>query len=150
MYEIRLQTVAEWHILSQRQLDITLQVGVWMTVLASRRSWKTLPNPVQRECFDLPLLFTDADGEQIIRGHIPKDMDDKWFIFFENGWLYFHRATTGSCIFGVRLDGSPLGVRVTSAWASRDTEHYRSIGVAEEKSLIEQLIRARLLSKINE
>lgn len=29
----------------------------------------------------------------------PKDMDDKWFIYFENNQLYFHRSWTGSCIF---------------------------------------------------
>jgi hypothetical protein len=73
-------------------------------------------------------------------------MDDKWFIFFEKGWLYFHRSWTGHCIYAVRLDGSPAGVRIVEAWANRDREQYVSAGTETDKQLIEQLIRTRLLS----
>lgn len=51
---------------------------------------------------------------------VPQDRDDNWFIFFENGRLDFHRSWTEVCIFGVRLDGSPNGIRVTDAWVSGD------------------------------
>ena len=79
-------------------------------------------------------------------GHIPEDMDDKWFIFFEKGWLYFHRSWTGACIYGVRLDGSPNGVRVIDCWASRDRAHYNSPGLEHDKEMVQSLIRSRLLS----
>ncbi len=79
-------------------------------------------------------------------GHLPRDMDDKWFIFFSNGWLYFHRSWTGACIYGVRLDGSPTGVRVADAWASRDTDQYRSPGLDADVTLVQQLIASRLLA----
>ena len=94
----------------------------------------------------LPLLFTDLDGERMRLGFIPKDMDDRWFIFFENGWLYFHRSWTGDCIFGVKLDGFPGGVRVTDAWASRDTSRYNSPGAEVETAQIESLVRECLLA----
>ena len=102
--------------------------------------------PAERERLDLPLLFTDADAEQMRKGHVPSDMDDKWFIFFENGWLYFHRSWTGHCVYAVRLDGSPNGVRVIDAWVNRDAEQYNSPGSDADKQMIEQLIRSRLLS----
>jgi hypothetical protein len=113
---------------------------------ATRASWKTLPLPLQREHFALPLHFSDAEAEQVMLGHVPKDMDDKWFIFFENGWLYFHRSWTGHCIYGVQLDGSPSGVRVVDAWASRDREHYNSPGLETDIRIVQQLISSRLLS----
>lgn len=113
---------------------------------ATRASWKTLPCPVLRESLDLSLAFSDVDGERLRLGHIPEDMDDKWFIFFEDGWLYFHRSWTGACIFGVRLDGFPNRVRTVESWASRDEEHYRSVGVERERDLVEQLIQTRLPS----
>ena len=113
---------------------------------ATRTSWKTLPIPHQREHFDLPLLFSDADGEQIKIGHVPEDMDDKWFIFFENGWLYFHRSWTGHCIYGIRLDGSPNGVRVIDAWVNCDPNEYKSPGLDTDINIIKQLISNRLLS----
>ncbi|WP_343713355.1 hypothetical protein [Inquilinus sp.] len=117
-----------------------------MTLPATRLSWKTLPCPTLRESLDLSLVFSDAEGEKLQLGHIPEDMDDKWFVFFEDGWLYFHRSWTGACIFGLRFDGSPGGVRVVESWASRDEEHYKSIGAESERELIVQLIRTRLLS----
>ena len=105
-----------------------------------------MPLPVEREHFELPELFSDADGERIMLGHIPEDMDDKWFIFFEEGWLYFHRSWTGHCIFAVRLDGSPNGIRVTDAWASRNREQYNSAGLETDISMVRQLIASRFLS----
>ncbi|CAN7570482.1 hypothetical protein [Pararhizobium sp. LjRoot238] len=118
-----------------------------MTLPATRSSWKTLDCPVEREHFELPLVLDDAEGEKLLLGHIPIDMDDKWFIFFEKSWLYFHRSWSGDCIFGVKFDGSPMGVRAVDAWASRDRERYRSIGVEQEKQLIVDLIRSRLLGR---
>ena len=112
---------------------------------AARTSWKTLPCPVEREALSLPLLFSDEEGERLRFGHIPADMDEKWFIFFEDGWLYFHRSWTSDCIFGVKLDGSPAGVRVVEAWASRDRQRYNPQGIEQEKQLIIDLIRSRLL-----
>ena len=113
---------------------------------ATRTSWKTLPIPNQREHFPLPLHFSDAEGERLRLGHVPKDMDDKWFIFFEDGWLYFHRSWTGHCIYGVQLDGSPSGVRVVDAWASREREEYNSPGLDTDIRMVQQLIDSRLLS----
>ena len=71
-------------------------------------------------------------------------MDDKWFVFFENEWLYFHRSWTGACIFGVQLDGSSAGARVVEAWASRDRAQYQSPGIEQERELLEHLIRSLL------
>jgi len=78
-------------------------------------------------------------------GHVPEDMDDKWFIFFEDGWLNFCRSWTGHSIFGVRLDGAPFGVRVVDAWASRNSEEYNSAGLDTDIQLVRQLIASRLL-----
>lgn len=97
--------------------------------------------------FELPLFFTDAEAERLRAGHIPDDMDDKWFIFFEAGWLYFHLGWTGSCIFALRVDGSPAGVRVAECWASCDRKTYNSPGIAHEREMIESLIGSRLLHR---
>jgi hypothetical protein len=113
---------------------------------ATRNSWKTLPLPDRRELLGLSAVFSDADGERMIQGHVPRDMDDEWFIFFDNGWLYFHRSWTGTCIYAQRLDGSPAGVRVIDGWVSRDAEEYRSPGIERDREIVLQLIRSRLLT----
>lgn len=112
----------------------------------TRTSWKTQPLPLEREKFDLILLFSDADGERLRRGHIPSNMEDKWFIFFEDGWLYLHRSWTGHCIFALRLDGSPNGVRVVEAWANRDPQQYKAPGTDADRHMVKELIRSRLLT----
>jgi hypothetical protein len=113
---------------------------------ASRSSWKTLPLPSKRKPLELSLLFSDDEGEQIRRGHFPEDMDDKWFIFFEDGWLYFHRSWTGHCIYGIRLDGSPCGICLVEAWVNDDNEQYNSPGLETDWQMVQQLISTRLLS----
>ncbi len=113
---------------------------------ATRTSWKSLPMPLEGERFDLPLQFSDPDAERMTKGYVPSDMEDRWFIFFEGGWLYFHRSWTGHCIFAVRLDGSPNGIRVMEAWANRDREQYNSSGTGADREMVEQLIRTHLLS----
>jgi hypothetical protein len=108
---------------------------------------KDPPPPSLREHFELPLLFTDAEAEQMRRGFISESMDDKWNVVFEDGWLYFLRSWTGSYVFGVRLDGSPAGVRVVDAWASRDRTQYNSAGIDFDKKLIKDVINVLLLQK---
>jgi hypothetical protein len=102
--------------------------------------------PDERERLTFSLLFTDADAEQMVKGHVPEDMDDKWFIFFENGWLHFHRSWTGHCIYAVRLDRLPAGVRIAEAWVNRDRDEYNSPSSETDIRMVEQLIRTRLLS----
>lgn len=115
--------------------------------LATRASWNLQPPPDEREYFEFPMEFSTLDWEKMKLGYIPKNDDDKWFIFFEDGWLYFHRSWTGSCIYGVRLGNSPNGVRITSAWASRDREVYKSPGLEADIRAVHGLIHTRLLPR---
>lgn len=119
---------------------------MWGMPPATRASWKTKPPPRRRGHFELPMFFSDVDGEQMRHGHVPKNMDDKWFICFEEGWLYFYRSWTGDCIYGVRLDGSPAGVRVIDAWASRDFGQRDSFGLEADIETVRRLIESRLLA----
>ncbi len=58
---------------------------------ATRNSWSNQPidNPKR---VDLSLRFTHEQFTKLSEGLIPEQMEDKWFIFFEDGWLYFHRG----------------------------------------------------------
>lgn len=83
----------------------------------------------------------------MMMGLIPRAMEDKWFIFFENGWLHFHRSWTGECIYAVRLDGSPAGVRVVESWVSREQAQYKADDLDYDRKLVGFLIDAFLLQK---
>jgi hypothetical protein len=127
---------------------------------ASRTSWKTLPPPPQREALGLTATFNDAETEMLVLGLVPKDMEDKWFIYFEGrasrqppsrdpalpqGWLLFHRSWTGACIYGLQLERSPGGARVVDSWVSRDPAQYKGNDVGYDRKLLRFLIDALLL-----
>lgn len=82
-----------------------------------------------------------------MRGLVPIEMEDKWFIYFLDGWLYFHRSWTGACIYAVRLDGSPAGVRTTDSWVNRDPEEYQGQDLEYDRKLVSFLIDAFLLGR---
>ena len=112
---------------------------------ATRDSWKCLPAPDLREPLEFDRLFTDTEAEQLMRGLIPEAMEDKWFIYFEEGWLRFHRSWTGAFIYALRLDDSPGGVRVVEAWANRNPEEYKGTDAAYDQRLLHFLIDTFLL-----
>jgi len=115
---------------------------------ASRTSWKTLPPPPQREALGFAATFNDAETELLVLGLVPKEMEDKWFIYYEgppHGWLLFHRSWTGACIYGVHLERSPGGARVVDSWVSRDPAQYKGTDVEYDGKLLRFLIDALLL-----
>src|SRR5689334_3790210 len=84
--------------------------------IATRECWKVLPLPEIRAELGFAATYTSVDFELIKRGLIPEEMEDKWFVFFEKPWLYFHRSWTGAGIYGVEFQSSPLGVSVVASW----------------------------------
>ena len=112
----------------------------------TRSSWKTRPIPKRKYRIEIELSYSDAEGERIKLGYIPKNMDNKWFICFKSGWLYFYRSWTGVCIYGIRLDASANGIRVTKAWVSSENSPYRTDGPEYDAELIKRLISILLLS----
>jgi len=96
---------------------------------------------------DYEAAFTDAEAERLRQGLKPCEMEDKWFIYFQDGWLYLHRSWTGAQIYWLKLDGSQAGVRVTESWVNRDPEQYRETDAAYDRLLLDFLIRRLLLGQ---
>ncbi|MGB6299866.1 MAG: hypothetical protein WBF90_27350 [Rivularia sp. (in: cyanobacteria)] len=70
---------------------------------ATRSDWKIQPMPELKTQLQVEEVFTKEEYEYLSWGLIPKRMEDKWFIYLEDNWLYFHRSWSGFCIFKVRL-----------------------------------------------
>lgn len=73
--------------------------------------------PIQYEA-----SFNTDELEQLTFGFIPSEMEDKWFVYFNNNVLYFHRSWTGQGVFQVHLSVNPQGANVEKAFASFDHE----------------------------
>lgn len=83
-------------------------------VTATRESWKTVPFA---EGIPLPYSarFSAAQYELLRRGLVPKEMEDKWFIYFEAQYLYFHRSWTGQPAYRVKVETPGASAVVTEA-----------------------------------
>ena len=53
-------------------------------------------------------------------GLVPKEMEDKWFIYYEHPRLFFHRSWTGQPVYRLTLNPTLKGTEVTEALCSPD------------------------------
>jgi len=114
---------------------------------ARRDSWKALPLPAARAPLGLEEAYTAEEFELIKGGLIPEAMEDKWFAFYEDPWLYLHRSWTGACIYGLRFQPSDTGAAVVESWVSRDSDQYKSTQVDYDRAMCKFLIDALLLGR---
>jgi ADP-ribosyl-[dinitrogen reductase] hydrolase len=96
-----------------------------MNEIATKDTWKHQPidNP-KRIVIDLHL--TDKQFSKLKNGLIPQQMEDKWFIYYENEWLYFHRSWTGNGMYKAKLNKETDGYSITEFWAERNQEKYKN------------------------
>tara|TARA_R110002020_G_scaffold279104_2_gene494495 strand:+ start:5747 stop:6091 length:345 start_codon:yes stop_codon:yes gene_type:complete len=90
--------------------------------MVDKTSWETKEIPISRRPLGYSASFSESDAATIMAGHIPKDMDDKWFIYSEGDWIYFVRSWTGFHIYGIRLADSGV---VSDSWVSLDSDQHR-------------------------
>ena len=112
---------------------------------ATSNSWKNNPMPLKRDKLPFREIYVDSDIEKIKYGYIPKDMEDKWFIYFDDNHLYLHRSWTGYCIFIVKFKDSHLKLEVIETLVNRDKSQYASIDTQKDLELLITLINHMLL-----
>lgn len=68
---------------------------------AIKSDWELHRMPRTRAHFDLGIPLTDDEFETLAWGHIPEEMEDHWFMYFDGDAFCFHRSWTGFCIYRV-------------------------------------------------
>jgi hypothetical protein len=68
--------------------------------------------------------LSQAELEKIKVGSRPEHTDDKWFIYFEDPWLYFHRLLTGSCIWKIHVMQQSSNCLIDQILVNGDTDQY--------------------------
>ncbi len=72
-------------------------------------------------------------------------MEDKWFIYFDEPYLYFHRSWTGDAVYRVALGPKDSGVTVAEAlWDSSPSPNMQP---AYATALLDFLIAFHLLGE---
>ena len=107
-----------------------------------------LPMPIQHAPLLLNRVFSGDQAALLRLGFAPREMQDKWFIYFENDVLYFHRSWTGYCIYQVFFAAEAGGaLRMTRAIVNRDPQQYQETHDERDVETISQVMDAFLLQK---
>ncbi|MEI7989939.1 MAG: hypothetical protein WCI88_12950 [Chloroflexota bacterium] len=114
---------------------------------ATRTSWDIKPMPSSTTKLVFNRSFTNQEFALLSAGLIPKDMEDRWFIFMDGDWLYFHRSWSGFCVYQIRFEQEGEIYVVVKAIANRDPEQYRGTDNQYDADFIGFLIDDFLLGK---
>ena len=74
-------------------------------------------------------------------------MEDKWFIYWKNDGLFFHRSWTGYCIYVVRFVAKADNFMMIEADVNRDPEQYNETNDENDIEMISCLVDVVLLHK---
>jgi hypothetical protein len=94
--------------------------------------------------------YTDEEMEKIRNGLVPREQDDKWFIYWRSDYLYFHRSWTGYCIYRVRFTRRNDGWHIKSITINRDWGQFRDRNDNDGDRMVYYLIDLLLLGKTAE
>jgi hypothetical protein len=118
----------------------------WMKI-AEPTDWKADAMPELQTIIPLGILYNRKQLMLMKRGVIPREMEDKWFVYWENDELFFHRSWTGFCVYKVRFDCEQMGALAVDAIVNRDPDQYSNTDDDYDAKLIHYLINVLLLRR---
>ena len=105
--------------------------------IAVKSDWDTTNMPFKKARFKLKRHFTNEEIQNLRCGCIPEEMEDRWFMYFEEDTMYIHRSWTGYCIYIVEFDFQTDVHRVV---VNRDKEQYTCTSKKEDSELLNRLL----------
>lgn len=115
--------------------------------IAEPNDWKALEMPEQNTTISLGLLYNEKQLFHIKRGVIPREMEDKWFVYWKDDRLFFHRSWTGFCIYIVYFEGDKIGAKAAVAKVNRDPDQYNCTDDQYDRRMVQYLISVLLLRR---
>ena len=113
--------------------------------IATKEDWEITPMPEKNASFTIKRHFTDAELENLKAGHIPGEMEDRWFAYFEDNKLYIHRSWSGICIYIVEFKPGTKCLFKCNAdkhkvTVNRDENQYTCTDIPEDKEQVIELL----------
>ena len=130
-----------------RSIEFGMNENKNSPIRADRRSWKIERMPNARALIPFDRQFSSEDYERLKFGLIPEEMEDRWFIFMEGGWLFFHRSWTGYCIYQVRFERENDHCKIVEAWVNRDRRQYSQESMEKDQRLLNDLLDCLLRNR---
>lgn len=105
--------------------------------IVTKNDWDIMPMPEKNTTFKIKRKFSDTDIERLKKGHCPSEMEDKWFYYYEDGKVYYHRSWSGICVYIVELH---LITNKHIVTVNRDENQYSNIDIDEDIETINCLL----------
>ena len=117
---------------------------------AKPMDWEIEPLPSQRTTIFIERTFSEEAMAQIRGGLIPEQQEDKWFIYWNDDALFFHRSWTGYCIYVVHFAKERGLWKMTKAEVNRNSEQYSENSDDKDAEMISYLMNVLLLHQDSE
>lgn len=119
-----------------------------MPEIAKASDWKTEKMPDEVGSLDFRKVYSPQEFERIRLGLTPKEMEDKWFIYYENQTLNIHRSWTGYHIYQIAIQcQEDKTCKVIQTLVNRNIAQYNQQNDEYDILLIDYLIDRLLLGK---
>ena len=79
------------------------------------------PMPTARAVLPVSFRCSAAQFERLRLGHAMTDMNDPWYVFHEEPWVYVVH-THGTWAYGMRFERDAGAYRCAEAWVTREPE----------------------------
>ncbi|PNF87026.1 hypothetical protein CXK93_04920 [Stutzerimonas decontaminans] len=107
--------------------------------------WQSKFMPATRVTVPLETRYSLQEMATIIRGFVPIAMEEKWFIFYEDGVLHCHRSWTGICIFRAHFKPCDSGWQAWQVEINRHPGQYAETDDREDLALLDSIIEHLLI-----
>lgn len=114
---------------------------------ATSESWKREPFT---DGIPIPYETTFDAGEfaLLAAGFVPQEMEDKWFVYYEEPYLFFHRSWTGKAVYRLRLSRTDDGdVEVKEALWAKELAAGKETEADHQGRLLDFLVSNLLLGQ---
>lgn len=118
--------------------------------IAKQSDWKTTALPSKQGTMSLDRSFSSDEIRRMQAGLVPEQMEDKWFVYWHEDTLFFHRSWTGICIYAARFVPDGDSYQMFEVDVNRDPEEYGGTNDDHDAKMIEYLIDVLLLRKFAE
>jgi hypothetical protein len=107
-------------------------------------SWREFPMDKPNR-IEIDFRFTAEQYEKLKQGLEPEQMEDKWLIHYEDGWLHFCRSWTRFEIYKAALEKNKDEYVIREFWAERNQEKWANNDDDHDRNIFYLLVAWGLL-----
>lgn len=112
---------------------------------ALKSDWSIHRMPRRSKAYlDVEIELSDEEFEKLAWGHIPQEMEDHWFMYFDGASFNFYRSWTGFCIYKAYVERTEDGFLIQKVTVNRKEDQYAETSDRRDELLVEILISQAL------